>query len=155
MALVAILMPALMFAAQKKTQVYVCGFASSFNDSTVYFTDIQQIDDAYTDSKTGFLYSRDNYSFQLKDYLQKLNVAHPTCVTFYAKKRKDIEKKYFAMKKRYATKGRYNVKYIAGNDFSYNAIIPDESEMKDTPAQPKAKKAKKAKEPKKEKEPKK
>lgn len=127
----AMLLPTLMFAAQKKTPLFICGFVSTFNDSTVYFTEIQPMGDAYADSKTDFLYSRENYSYQLREYIQKNGVKTPTCVTLFAKKRKDIEKKYTALKKRYATKGRYNVKYITANDFSFTPITPEESEMKE------------------------
>lgn len=127
----AMLLPTLMFATPKKTPLFICGFVSTFNDSTVYFTEIQPMGDAYADSKTDFLYSRENYSYQLREYMQKNGVANPTCVTLFAKTRKDIEKKYTALKKRYATKGRYNVKYITANDFSFNPLTPEESEMKE------------------------
>ena len=138
----AMLIPALTFAVQKHTPGYICGFATSFNDSTVYFTDIQYMDSTYTDSKTGFLYSRDNYSYQLRGHMQKNGVANPTCITFFSKKRKDVEKKYAALKKRYATKGRYDVKYLLASDFTFTPIIPDESEMKDAHKPAKIKKSK-------------
>ncbi|WP_308239684.1 hypothetical protein [uncultured Prevotella sp.] len=142
LAMAAMLIPALTFAVQKHTPGYICGFATSFNDSTVYFTDIQYMDSTYTDSKTGFLYSRDNYSYQLRGHMQKNGVANPTCITFFSKKRKDVEKKYAALKKRYATKGRYDVKYLLASDFAFTPIIPDESEMKDTHKPAKIKKSK-------------
>ena len=142
LAMAAMLIPALTFAVQKHTPGYICGFATSFNDSTVYFTDIQYMDSTYTDSKTGFLYSRDNYSYQLRGHMQKNGVANPTCITFFSKKRKDVEKKYAALKKRYATKGRYDVKYLLASDFSFTPIIQDESEMKDAHKQAKIKKSK-------------
>lgn len=145
----AMLLPSLMFAAQKNVPLYICGLATSFNDSTVYFTEIQKVDSAYIDSKTDFLYSRDNYSYQLREHVEKGGVKHPTCITIFAKKRKDIDKKYAALKKRYATKGRYDVKYIPQSEFAYSPLIPDESEMKDAPRQPKAPKAKKVKKEKK------
>lgn len=85
LAMAAMLIPALTFAVQKHTPGYICGFATSFNDSTVYFTDIQYMDSTYTDSKTGFLYSRDNYSYQLRGHMQKNGVANPTCITFFSK----------------------------------------------------------------------
>lgn len=138
----AMLIPALTFAVQKHTPGYICGFATSFNDSTVYFTDIQYMDSTYTDSKTGFLYSRDNYSYQLRGHMQKNGVANPTCITFFSKKRKDVEKKYAALKKRYATKGRYDVKYLLASDFAFTPILPDESEMKDAHKPAKIKKSK-------------
>lgn len=142
LAMAAMLIPALTFAVQKHTPGYICGFATSFNDSTVYFTDIQYMDSTYTDSKTGFLYSRDNYSYQLRGHLQKNGMAYPTCITFFSKKRKDVEKKYAALKKRYATKGRYDVKYLLASDFAFTPIIPDESEMKDAHKPAKIKKSK-------------
>lgn len=142
LAMAAMLIPALTFAVQKHTPGYICGFATSFNDSTVYFTDIQYMDSTYTDSKTGFLYSRDNYSYQLRGHMQKNGVANPTCITFFSKKRKDVEKKYAALKKRYATKGRYDVKYLLASDFVFTPIIPDESEMKDAHKPAKIKKSK-------------
>lgn len=131
LALAMLLMPSLMFALQKPEQLYIYGFATSFNDSTVYITEIQQLDSAFVDSKTGFLYSRDNYSYQLRNYLKENGCATPTCVTFFAKTRKEIEKKYVALKKRYTTRGRYNVKYLTQNDFAYTCLTPDDSERED------------------------
>lgn len=136
-------------ATNRCTKLFMYGFAMSLNDSTVYFTDIQEVDSAWTDTKTDFLYSRDNYSYQLRDHLKKEGIAHTTCVTMYAKTRKDIEKKYFAFKKRYTTKGKYDIKYIASTDFKFYPIIPNEEEMygaaiqENTKKAPKDKKAKK------------
>lgn len=127
--LFAFMLPTLVGAINKQETLYLYGIATTFNDSTVYITEIQQMDDTWVDTKTGFLYSRDNYSYQLRDYLKKNGVAHPTCVTVFGKTRKDAEKKYIAIKKKYATKGQYDIKYITSHDFSYNAIIPDESEQ--------------------------
>ena len=130
-ALAAIIIPTVVSAVNKETKVFMYGVVTSFNDSTVYFTDIQMLDSAWVDSKTGFLYSRENYSYQLRDNMHKLGIAHPTCITVFSKTRKDIEKKYFAMKKRYTSKGRYDVKYLTASDFQFEAVVPDESERKD------------------------
>ena len=56
-------------AKNEMRKAYVFGFASSFNDSTVYFTDIQELDSAWFTSKNKFLIGRENYSYQLRDYL--------------------------------------------------------------------------------------
>lgn len=143
LAMAAMLLPSFMLAAQKNVPLYICGFSTSFNDSTVYFTDIQRMDSAYVDSKTGFLYSRDSYSYQLRTHMQQVGVKNPTCVTIFGKTRKDVEKKYANLKKRYATKGRYDVKYVLPTEFAFSPIIPDVSEMKDAPQPKKAKKPKK------------
>lgn len=127
-AIAAMLMPTMAFAAQKQMPLYMYGFAASFNDSTVCFTEIQQLNATWVDSKTGFLYSRDNYSYQLRENLQGKGSNRPTCITVYAKTRKEIEKKYANMKKRYATNGRYDIKYLTSQDFTFEAIEPDDSE---------------------------
>lgn len=131
--------------SNKQTTVYVFGFAASFNDSTVYFTSIQKIDSAWTESKTHFLYSRENYSYQLRDYLKEHGMKAPTCVTTFALKQKDIEKKYLKFTKKYTTgKTKYNVKYLTETDFKYSPVQVDinavEQQKKEADAEKKARK---------------
>ncbi len=114
-------------AANKPQTVYVYGFAASFNDSTVYFTDIYQVDSAYVDSKTKFLYSRNDYTYQLRHYLTGKGLSNMTCVTCFAFTRKDAEKKFAALRKRYITGNNFDVNYINAGDFSYEAVKYDES----------------------------
>lgn len=128
-------------AGNVKTRVYVYGFAASFNDSTVYFTDIQQIDTAWINTKTKFLLDRDNYSYQLKQYLQGLGVAHPTCITSFDFSRKAIEKKYLTFKKKYTKDHNYDIKYIASTDFQYEGVTPDDITLQQAEAKVKTKKA--------------
>ena len=118
----------LMFRQKNKCvqKLYAFGFAASFNDSTVYFTDIQEIDSAWVNEKNEFLVGRDNYSFQLKNYLTNIGLEHRTCVISYAIKRKDIEKKYRKMKEKYVKAGNFIIKYIENKDFHFTAIKPDE-----------------------------
>lgn len=121
-------------AKDVRSKIYIYGFAASFNDSTVYFTDIQEVDSAWVTGKANFLVGRDNYSYQLRDYLQnKMSKSHPTCMVVYALKRSDCEKKYIKMKRRYSgySKGKkkntvyYEVKYIESTDFKF---LPIESQ---------------------------
>ena len=53
----------------KEKVVYAFGVAASFNDSIVYYTDIQVLDSVELD-KNGFLPKRDLYTYQLKNYLE-------------------------------------------------------------------------------------
>ena len=53
----------------KEKAVYAFGVAASFNDSIVYYTDIQVLDSVELD-KNGFLPKRDLYTYQLKNYLE-------------------------------------------------------------------------------------
>src|SRR5574344_703883 len=117
-------------------KVYMYGFGASFNDSTVYFTDIQEVDSAWIE-KNGFLYSRDNYSYQLRDYLTKFNMEHATCVTTWSTTRKELEKRLLAMKKKYSytntkkkSKFHYLGKDITASEFSYKGIYPDDETAK-------------------------
>lgn len=110
-------------------KLYAFGFAASFNDSTVYFTDIQEIDSAWINDKNDFLVSRDNYSYQLKNYFTSLGLEHRTCVISFALKRMDIEKKYQKMKNKYVKAGNYDIKSVSTNDFHFTAIKPDNYEI--------------------------
>lgn len=57
----------------KEKAVYAFGVAASFNDTVVYFTDIQVLDSVKLD-KGGFLPKRDLYTYQLK------NLSAGTCI---------------------------------------------------------------------------
>ena len=113
-------------AVNKPEKVYMYGFAASFNDSTVYFTSLQEIDSVYIDSKTKFLYSRDNYSYQLRDYLSAHGAGNYTCTTVFALNRKAAEKKYAKLRKRYTQGGKYTVKDLSKTDFFFVPIKEQE-----------------------------
>ena len=113
-------------AVNKPEKVYMYGFAASFNDSTVYFTSLQEIDSAYIDSKTKFLYSRDNYSYRLRDYLSAHGAENYTCTTVFALNRKAAEKKYAKLRKRYTQGGKYTVKDLSKTDFFFVPIKEQE-----------------------------
>ncbi len=114
------------WGASRPAKAYVFGFASSFNDSTVYFTEIQELDSVYIETKTKFLFSRENYSSQLREHLQQEGVKAPTCITCFALKKKDIEKKYARLRKKYTVNGKFIVKEVKQPGFCYEAIRPDE-----------------------------
>lgn len=111
-------------AAGKVAKVYIYGFAASFNDSTVYMTDIMELDSAWLTSKADFLYARDGYSYQLKSYLTEHGANNPTCVVSYAKKRKDAEKKYVKLRTKYTNGkgGHYTIKYVTASEFTFKPI---------------------------------
>lgn len=111
-------------AKNKQAKIYAYGFAASFNDSVVYLTDIQPIDSAWLEERTNFLVSRDNYTYQLREYLENKGVEHRTCIITYAMTRKNIEKKYIALRKKYVGKGNFDVKYINYTDFQFRSIVP-------------------------------
>lgn len=122
-------------AGNRQTKVFLFGFAASFNDSTVYFTDIQTLDGAWVSSKNNFLLNRDNYSYQLRDYLASQGEEHRTCMVSYAFSEKEILRKMEKLKSRYTSglKNRkgghsYNIKQLSSSDFHFNLISNDDSE---------------------------
>ena len=83
-----------MQAKDEMKRIYIFGFASSFNDSIVCFTDVQAVDSAWLNSKNHFLVSREDYSYQLRDYLEGEGYKHPTCMVSYSTNLKKLTKKY-------------------------------------------------------------
>lgn len=137
-------------------KAYMFGFVASFNDSTVYFTDIQQVDSVWVTKKKNFLAGKSNYSYQLRNYFaQQLNLPQRTVVVVSSLKRSEVEKKYNKMKKQYtAVKTKksqpvrsYDVKYLSSADFKFTAVdmsSDDESQPVSTkPTKPERKKGKK------------
>ena len=130
------------------SKVYMFGFAASFNDSTIYITDIQEIKGAYVAERTKFLVNRDEYSYQLRNYLQGQGNAFPTCITSYAYDRKTIEKKFAKIKKRYIdkNKGRYIIVNISKEQITYQPVssveVVNVDESEQTVQQSKSKKKK-------------
>lgn len=107
-----------------QTKVYIFGMAASFNDSTSYITDVQEVD-AWINDKGNFLYSRESYSYQLRDFLQSQGFVNPTCITCFALSRKKAEKKYATLLKKNAAKGDANLRYLNAKDFKYAALAPE------------------------------
>ncbi len=110
-------------------KLYAFGFAASFNDSIVYFTDIQEIDSAWINDKNDFLISRDNYSYQLKNYFTNIGLEHRTCIISFALERKDVVKKYEKMKNKYVKAGNYDIRNVSSDEFHFTAIKPDNYEI--------------------------
>lgn len=103
-------------------KVYAFGYASSFNDSVVYFTNIQEIDSVWINDKNNFLVDRANYSYQLRNYLESTGLQHRTCIISYALKRKDIEKKYNKLRDKLVKRGGTAIKYIDKESFNFTTV---------------------------------
>ena len=81
--------------------VYAFGVAASFNDTVVYFTDIQILDSVKLD-KGGFLPKRDLYTYQLKNYLEyDLKSLDYTCMIYFSENKKKLEKEAAKVKSKY------------------------------------------------------
>lgn len=110
--------------------VYMFGFSASFKDSTIYITDIQDVKGAWIDSKSQFLLSRDNYSYQLKEYFtEKMQQPDRVCMVFYAtsqaqagKLMKKLMKKYVPTAKKKGSAEPYDVRQLTTTDFQFTPI---------------------------------
>lgn len=139
-------------------KVYMFGFAASFNDTIVHFTEIQPMDSAWVDSKTGFLLGRSMYSNDLRSYLTEQGLPHRTCIVVSDKKLSRLQKRYAKMKKLYESnkkrKNRNDIRIIAASDFQFKPLnkswFVDEDEAAEVQKPKKAKKEKKEKLPKEE-----
>ncbi len=134
-------------SAQKSIvqKVYAYGFSASFKDSVVYFTDIQEIDSAWVNVKTKFLDGRENYSYQLKEYFSNQGDRQRVCMIVFALKKKDIEKKYLKMKKKYIKEGKFDIRYLSKDEFLFTPVSPNEFFDDETVTSVKDKKKKKSK----------
>lgn len=105
-------------------EMYLFGMAASFNDTIVYFTDIQRVDSCWINTKNNFLQSREVMSKQLREHLAtKHDQPNRTCIVFYAQKRSRIEKKFLKIKKLY-TKSKdgqqhFDLRYLPDGEFKF------------------------------------
>ena len=134
-------------------KMYMFGFAASFNDSTVYFTDIQELDSVWMDSKSKFLLGREYYSGQLRNYLKaKQQKTDRTCLVMFHKNKAKLEKKYLKLKRLYTTSkdgsSHFDVQLLNNGEFSFKTIdmyVDEviETEAEEAPDNSKKKKSKK------------
>ena len=115
----------LAYAAKGKgvKTTYVFGVATSFNDSTAYVTAIQQLDSVTTVGKTGILANKQEYSYQLREFMGGKGIQYATCVTVNAKSRKEAEKSLSSLKQRLAGKNKLIVKQIPAEEFAYQRVV--------------------------------
>lgn len=113
------------------TPVYIFGVSASFNDSIVYFTDIQILDSAWVDDNGIILVNRPEYSAQLRDYLNGRGEPNRTNLVAFALKEKDIQKKYNKMKKQFngskKNKKPFEIREIDDDEFLFDIVKPDAS----------------------------
>ncbi len=111
---------------KKVKKMYLFGVATSFNDSTAYFTPIQSVDSVALAGKTGQLSDKREYSLQLKGYFQDRGDANRTCATFNSTNLKKLQKTYQALRQKYVKKYNVIVKDIDGADFQYTRVVTSE-----------------------------
>ena len=108
---------------KKYKNMYVFGVSTSFNDSTVYFTTIQEIDSVASAGKTGMLENNQEYSYQLRNYFSNNSMPHRTCVIINKSKKKDIEKLNAKMRQKFTKKENFLIKNLSNDDFKFERVV--------------------------------
>lgn len=113
-------------AADKcEPEIYMFGYAFSFNDSTLYLTTIQKVENVWMHSRNNFVIERETYSHQLQQYFENDNVMNMTCGISFHKKNKKLLKKYNKLKARYAKKMKHiRIITLSDADFAFTTVIP-------------------------------
>lgn len=103
--------------------LYMYGLSTSFNDSTVYITDVMAVDSAYLQNRK-FLGGAREYADQMNAYFSKKDMGRRTNAVFFKKTRVKAEKAYVKLKKRYVKNG-IELQAIPTGDFNFKAVRPD------------------------------
>lgn len=111
---------------------YIFGVGVSHTDSTVYISEIQQLDEALIEKKTGFLNRMPDYSEQYRSMLRSTYPGFITCSVFYGDKAEKVEKKRAKLLRHYARKkSEMKIVEVPAGKFSFtllHAIIMTKSE---------------------------
>lgn len=106
--------------------IYMFGFSASFADSLIYITDIQKVDSACFQDKSGLLLNRTSYSNQLQFFLERSeNRIKTTCVTFCNEDLKKLQKEYAEVWNKYSKDRSVIVKKLTKEQFRFMPEIGD------------------------------
>lgn len=103
----------------KEKPVYAFGVAASFNDSVVYYTEIQQLDSVEL-TKSGFLPRRDLYAYQLKNHVEyQEHKSDYTCMIYFAESKKKLSKEASKIKGQYTKDKGMKLQLIKADAFTF------------------------------------
>ena len=112
------------YSKPKQTKVYIFGVSINFTDSTTYITDVQALEPAYIETRTGFLYDRSIYSQQLQIWVEYAkNQPNTTCTVFFSENKSQLEKKYIKVRNNYNKDQSTKLKTLNAGEFKF---IPQE-----------------------------
>ena len=74
------------------------------------------------DGKKRFVKHGNEYSTQLRNYLEDRGMPKRVCTVFYDKKLKKVQKRYNKLKSKYAKTGKYDIRNVDMSDFQFQAV---------------------------------
>lgn len=106
-------------AKKDKDVAYLFGVSYAYNDSIVYFTEVQPVEGIKLKSHSRILPDRQHYAYELKDYMN-FTEGKPgrISVIYFAKSRKKLEKVEAKVKKKILHKDNRTVRYL-GDKFRF------------------------------------
>ena len=111
-------------AKPKQTKVYIFGVSINFTDSVTYLTDVQVLEPAYIETKTGFLYDRSIYSQQLQICMEHAKrQPNTTWTIFFSTKRSKLEEKFIKVRDKYTKDQSTILNILDAGEFKF---IPQE-----------------------------
>lgn len=103
----------------KPQKVYAFGAAESLNDTLLYLSPIQELQEAELD-RSGFLNFREEYDAQLQSYLHTQHPGLETlCVTIYSTSRSKLEKKYLRLRREWSQRPHKRFTELPAADFQF------------------------------------
>ncbi len=106
--------------AKTETGVYIAGVSESLTDSTVYVTDIQQLDFVKLEGKNAFLPMRSSFSYQLKSYFDtQKGEPNRLCLVVYSPRKDKLERRVEKIKKKYLSQKGFKVNALTSTDFKF------------------------------------
>ena len=111
-------------AKPKQTKVYIFGVSINLTDSVTYLTDVQVLEPAYIETKTGFLYDRSIYTQQLQIWVEHAKgQPNTTCTIFFSTNRSKLEEKFIKVRNKYNKDQSTILKSLDAGEFKF---IPQE-----------------------------
>lgn len=107
------------------TAAYIFAVGISHTDSVVYISEIQKLDEAIIENKTGFLNRMPEYSDQFRSALTSAYSGYITCSVFYDAKLEKVQKKRAKLISLYGQKKNYmQVVEIENDKFTFTPLRP-------------------------------
>lgn len=125
--------------------MYMFGVAYSFVDSICYATAVMPVENAYVSRNASkFLYARNEYSYQFKEYLQSDTIKNVMTSSSFSNNRKKAEKKFLKELAKLKKRG-FLIKHISADSFKFVGVKYDPPVYEDEENVVKSEKQKKEK----------
>lgn len=114
---------------KEEDKVYAFCFSQNFNDTTLFLSAIQPIENAVLTNHKSFLQHRDIYSKQFKTYLESKYPGHVMSAIFFSTKMSKLEKKYIKVRNHLIRQKGARLLEIPANDFKFQPLPASEEKQ--------------------------